>query len=656
MKTFIKNIMCIAGGSLLFFTACSRYPSALEETLRFAGENRRELEKVLEHYNPQGEDSLKYRAACFLIENMQYHYTRNTGRLDAFRAFLRDIVPSEQTYSQFVEKFGEINQEPYQITYDAQVITAAYLIRNIDFSFRLWQEAPWGKHLGFEHFCEEILPYRLGNEPIEDWKEAYHQKYQYMLDTAHYDRSSPLAACRVIFSYLHSKTEKDLPEWVFAYDWNVSNLGAQTLLNLRYGTCQEQTDMLTYVMRSVGIPAGIDMMVQHPDNLDKQHWWNYMRDTSGVNIAFDYYYEMEEPAEKMTPIHKCGMVYRKCFALQAGSFPVRYPNKDIYHPPSLSDPFLKNVSEEYFHENPVTLPAGEAYRDGDVLYLNVFNNSQWVVMGWSEVKKGNAVFRHLEPGVLYLLTAYPDRETCRPASRPFIPDRDGQVFFAHADTVNRQDMELHRKFRLPWWWEEFHVNSTGGKFQGANRPDFSDAVTLYTIPGPAVMRWEDIYPVQNQTFKYLRYLSGEEGFNMMAEVEFYEGEKKLTGEVIGTEGSYQDTRDKTRAAVFDANPLTYFFAIEGSGAWAGLALDKPGRVSHIRFWFRNDDNTIRPGDTYELHYWGNSQWESMGQQTGTDTVIIYNRVPSRTIYWLRDLTRGREERPFTYENGRQVWW
>jgi hypothetical protein len=110
--------------------------------------------------------------------------------------------------------------------------------------------------------------------------------------------------------------------------------------------------------------------------------------------------------------------------------------------------------------------------------------------------------------------------------------------------------------------------------------------------------------------------------------------------------------------VFDGNSLTYFFSIEGSGAWSGLALDNPRYVSHIRFWFRNDDNTIRPGDTYELRYWGGNgnQWIPMGQQTATDSTLVYHQVPSQTIYWLRDLTRGREERPFTYENGNQIWW
>jgi hypothetical protein len=40
--------------------------------LRFAGENRGELEKVLAYYQ---DDRLKYKSACFLIENMPHYYS-----------------------------------------------------------------------------------------------------------------------------------------------------------------------------------------------------------------------------------------------------------------------------------------------------------------------------------------------------------------------------------------------------------------------------------------------------------------------------------------------------------------------------------------------------------------------------------------------------
>lgn len=48
------------------------HKTPLEQALIQAGKNRKELEKVLEYYQ---NDSLKLRAAQFLIENMPYHYS-----------------------------------------------------------------------------------------------------------------------------------------------------------------------------------------------------------------------------------------------------------------------------------------------------------------------------------------------------------------------------------------------------------------------------------------------------------------------------------------------------------------------------------------------------------------------------------------------------
>jgi hypothetical protein len=288
--------------------------------------------------------------------------------------------------------YGTLRNQ-YEIVYDAKVITADYLIRNIDYSFRLWEETPWGKHYSFNVFCEELLPYRIGIEPIENWKEAYYQRYQAMLDTAHFDRSSPLAAWRALFGYFSRKTAEGQAEWAFAYDLSIPNIGALTLLDLRYGNCQEQTDMFVYVMRSVGIAGGIDMIVQHPHERNLQHWWNYMRDKNGRCTTFDFYNEMNDPAEKMKTGIKCGVVYRKCFALQKESFSIKYYNRDVYIPPSLNNLFIKNVSYLYFDENPVGLHVGKEYKNGDVLYLSVFNNSTWIPVTWDEVKDGRVTFR-----------------------------------------------------------------------------------------------------------------------------------------------------------------------------------------------------------------------------------------------------------------------
>lgn len=65
--------------------SCMGTVDRLEWALTLAGENRTELEKVLQYYK---DDSLKYKAACFLIENMPYHYGYEDARLDSVKAVL----------------------------------------------------------------------------------------------------------------------------------------------------------------------------------------------------------------------------------------------------------------------------------------------------------------------------------------------------------------------------------------------------------------------------------------------------------------------------------------------------------------------------------------------------------------------------------------
>ena len=89
--------------------------------------------------------------------------------------------------------------------------------------------------------------------------------------------------------------------------------------------------------------------------------------------------------------------------------------------------------------------------------------------------------------------------------------------------------------------------------------------------------------------------------------------------------------------------------------WLGTKFDRPQRIGSIAFCPRTDDNDISPGDIYELLYWDND-WISLGTRIAEDYSLIYSDVPSNALLLLRNHSRGREERPFTFENGRQIWW
>lgn len=107
--------------------------------------------------------------------------------------------------------------------------------------------------------------------------------------------------------------------------------------------------------------------------------------------------------------------------------------------------------------------------------------------------------------------------------------------------------------------------------------------------------------------------------------------------------------------VFDNDPLTFIEINGGVDFWVGVDLKRPYNLGYIEFAPRNDDNCISPGDLYELFYW-DDEWRSLGQKYATDYTLVFEHVPMHALLWLRDLTRGHEERPFTYDDDRQVWW
>ena len=105
----------------------------------------------------------------------------------------------------------------------------------------------------------------------------------------------------------------------------------------------------------------------------------------------------------------------------------------------------------------------------------------------------------------------------------------------------------------------------------------------------------------------------------------------------------------------DGNSLSYFDVSGLDDLWVGLDFGKPTSLSELFFCPRTDDNDIFPGDLYELFYW-DTRWISLGKQSAQANRLVYNDVPKNALLWLRNLTKGHEERPFTYEEGKQIWW
>lgn len=158
----------------------------LEQALSMAGENRVELEKVLEHYE-KDTDSLKLKAAIFLIENMPRHRSYAGDTIENYYKELDCILNMDTTVGYKNEKIKELAHNYLKVSFqeeeDVKIITADYLICNIDQAFDWWKNGQWLEHVTFEQFCEFILPYKCFEyQQLDDWRDTLSVRFNKALN------------------------------------------------------------------------------------------------------------------------------------------------------------------------------------------------------------------------------------------------------------------------------------------------------------------------------------------------------------------------------------------------------------------------------------------------------------------------------------------
>ncbi|MDR1202038.1 MAG: discoidin domain-containing protein [Tannerellaceae bacterium] len=634
----------------IFLTACSTNTgNELEYALRLADNNRGELEKVLNHYHKNPKDSLKYKAAVFLITNMPGKYSEDDKPLNSYTPLLTDWNEMcEKGLASYKSGILDSLISIYHLEsarkklFDVNFIKADYLINNIECSFKVWESQPWGKDIPFDRFCEEILPYRLETEPLEDWRNIVLSQYKNLYDSLRTTDIDAVTACTKVLLSINDK-------WFLGDKGTLPALTYSMTENFRTGTCLELVNLTTFVMRALGIPVTRDFTPQWPHRASK-HDWNTILDKDGKRLLFGLTENI--PGEPYKPDHKMAKAFRKTYQKNPISF-----NKDVYMeyiPILFKNQFIKDVSKEDFPTVDVTIHPDCGIKKGYLLYLNVFNNQNWVPIQYSKTSDP-AIFPSMGKNIVYL-PAYYDNNKLIPCTSPFILSQNSEIHWLKADTSKFQKLTLLRKYPIML---SPNNRMKGGRFQASNFPDFSNAVDLFEIVGTPDLYFQDVIIDQPQEYRYYRYLSPEKANCNIAELEFYgkaNEETKMIGRMIGTQGSWNNNPLRTFDKAFDGNVLTFYDAAKSDGkAWVGMDFGKRVKITKIRYLPRNDDNTIATGQTYELFYWGDKGWISLGRQIPTQQVLYYE-APSNALFLLRNLSKGKEERIFTYENDKQVWW
>lgn len=399
---------------VLTLAACqSEKDRRLEYALEFAGDNCVELEKVLEHYRTDPE---KLEAARFLIRNMPGWYSYEGNELDSIHHLLVGVCEGRPISKREKNKWNRISFDSLFKIYDAQVITAEYLIDNIDLAFEVWRKYPWNRNLPFDDFCELILPYRIADEPLSDWRKLYYEDYGTLLDSL-YKGDDVIEASKIIDGKLRKLY------YIYNTDFRIPHLDAVFLYHNRIGYCREACDLTIYAMRACGIPVATDYFVYSPD-YQHYHCWTMLRDTTGTFLQFGF---NEFEASRDTLRHdgrKKGKVYRYCFGVQPEKISGISGNKRLY--PVFRNRFVKDVTSEYFGSNDTTIPIqipGEQY-----IYLGIFSPGGWIPVDMALGNAGKVTFRDIEPDVIYQTLYQGDGGKLYPAGYPFISKGEVSLF------------------------------------------------------------------------------------------------------------------------------------------------------------------------------------------------------------------------------------
>ncbi len=113
---------------------------------------------------------------------------------------------------------------------------------------------------------------------------------------------------------------------------------------------------------------------------------------------------------------------------------------------------------------------------------------------------------------------------------------------------------------------------TGGLITGSNLSQTTDFETIGTIANtPAEGQWTELTFPNNVAYRFVKYEAPNDSWGNVAEIEFYHGDTKLTGEVFGTAGS-RDNSGNTFEKAMDGDVTTFFDAAEPHGQYVGIDL------------------------------------------------------------------------------------
>ncbi len=208
-----------------------------------------------------------------------------------------------------------------------------------------------------------------------------------------------------------------------------------------------------------------------------------------------------------------------------------------------------------------------------------------------------------------------------------------------------QTVYLTRKYPITGKWMNEWAPLVGGTFEVSNDRDFESSINVHCINEMPIF-FNEIHIELDKPYRYFRYKPNSQCYTPLAEIELYNNFIKINPII-----AYGDVTNINNCIDGD----TFSKPDNEKGYMITLDLGHPEIITSFRYFPWNDGNFVTLNHDYELLYF-DKKWISLGHKTAKDYYLSFDNVPQNALLLLKDHTSGKEERPFTYENGEQIWW
>jgi hypothetical protein len=129
---------------------------------------------------------------------------------------------------------------------DLQKLSAEYLLNNVDYAYRAWNESPWKDRVPKDVFLNYVLPYAVVDERRDDWRKDFYERFKPLVADTDQPGKAGAALNQKLFPLLKVR---------FAADRAKANQSPNETIEAGNASCTGLSVLLVDACRAVGAPA-----------------------------------------------------------------------------------------------------------------------------------------------------------------------------------------------------------------------------------------------------------------------------------------------------------------------------------------------------------------------------------------------------------------